>query len=100
MMQYNFKLENFEGPLDLLLFLVRKDEIDIQNIPIVSITRQYMEYIELMKALNLDINDTHIMPQFSVVNKRPFCHSCESFNPGENRGRNPGALELTADIVF
>jgi len=54
-MHYNFKLENFEGPLDLLLFLVRKNEIDIQNIQIVNITRQYMEYIELMKALNLDI---------------------------------------------
>jgi len=54
-MTYNVKLDNFEGPLDLLLFLVRKNEIDIQNIPIVKITQQYMEYIELMNALNLDI---------------------------------------------
>lgn len=54
-MSYNVKLDNFEGPLDLLLFLVRKNEIDIQNIPIVTITQQYMEYIDFMKALNLDI---------------------------------------------
>ena len=54
-MTYNVKLDNFEGPLDLLLFLARKNEIDIQDILIVPITRQYMEYIEIMKALNLDI---------------------------------------------
>ncbi|MBM4310758.1 MAG: segregation/condensation protein A [Deltaproteobacteria bacterium] len=54
-MTYHVSLENFEGPLDLLLFLVRKNELDIQNIPIVSITSQYMEYVDLMQALNLDI---------------------------------------------
>lgn len=54
-MSYSVKLENFEGPLDLLLFLVRKNELDIQEIPIVLITRQYIEYLEIMKALNLDI---------------------------------------------
>ncbi|MCX8044533.1 MAG: segregation/condensation protein A [Desulfobacterota bacterium] len=52
---YTVKLDNFEGPLDLLLYLVRKNEIDIEHIPIVSITQQYLEYLELMKALNLDI---------------------------------------------
>ena len=54
-MAYHVSLDNFEGPLDLLLFLVRKNELDIQNIPIVSITSQYMEYIDMMQALNLDI---------------------------------------------
>jgi segregation and condensation protein A len=54
-MTYRVKLQNFEGPLDLLLFLVRKNEIDIQEIPIILITQQYMEYIELMKVLNLDV---------------------------------------------
>lgn len=54
-MSYNVKLENFEGPLDLLLYLVRKCELDIQEIPIVLITQQYLEYIEIMKGLNLDI---------------------------------------------
>ena len=54
-MKYKLKLELFEGPLDLLLYLIKKNDIDIQDIPIVEITRQYMEYIELMKLLDLDI---------------------------------------------
>jgi segregation and condensation protein A len=45
----------FEGPLDLLLYLIRRDKIDIHDIPIAPITRQYMEYLELMKELNLDV---------------------------------------------
>ena len=45
----------FDGPLDLLLYLIRKDKIDIHDIPIAPITRQYMEYLELMQQLNLDI---------------------------------------------
>ncbi len=52
---YNVSVEAFEGPLDLLLHLIRKNEVDIYNIPIAAIARQYLEYIELMKELNLDI---------------------------------------------
>ncbi len=51
---YPVRLDNFEGPLDLLLHLIRKNEIDIYDIPIVLITQQYIEYIELMKELDLD----------------------------------------------
>jgi len=49
------KLEVFEGPLDLLLHLIKKNEIDIYDIPITIITQQYLEYLEAMKSLNLDI---------------------------------------------
>ncbi len=45
----------FEGPLDLLLYLIKRDQIDIHDIPIAPITHQYMEYLELMQALNLDV---------------------------------------------
>lgn len=45
----------FEGPLDLLLYLIRRNEIDIHDIPIAPITRQYMEYLDLMKEVNLDL---------------------------------------------
>jgi segregation and condensation protein A len=48
-------LETFEGPLDLLLYLIRKDNIDILDIPIALITTQYMEYIRLMKSLKLEL---------------------------------------------
>lgn len=45
----------FEGPMDLLVHLVKKNEVDIYDIPIALIARQYIEYIELMKALNIDV---------------------------------------------
>jgi len=45
----------FEGPLDLLLYLIRREKIDIHDIPIAPITRQYMEYLDVMKELNLDV---------------------------------------------
>ena len=54
-MTYKLKLEMFEGPLDLLLYLIKKDEINIYDIPITQVTEQYMEYIEMMKLCNLDI---------------------------------------------
>lgn len=49
------RTEAFEGPLDLLLHLIKKNEVDIYNIPIAEITRQYIEYLDLMRELNLDI---------------------------------------------
>jgi segregation and condensation protein A len=48
-------LETFEGPLDLLLYLIRKQNLDILNIPIAAITRQYMQYVEMMKTLRLEL---------------------------------------------
>jgi segregation and condensation protein A len=48
-------LEAFQGPLDLLLYLIRKQNIDILDIPVAEITRQYMEYVELMRRLHLDL---------------------------------------------
>ncbi len=48
-------LDAFEGPLDLLLYLIRRQNLDILDIPIADITRQYMEYIELMKDLRLEL---------------------------------------------
>ncbi len=49
------QLPLFEGPLDLLLYLIRREKIDIHDIPIAPITRQYVEYLELMRELNLDV---------------------------------------------
>ena len=54
-MNYTVKLDIFEGPLDLLLYLIRKNEVDIYDIPIALITEQYLEYLDLMTVLNLDI---------------------------------------------
>ncbi len=52
---YTIRTESFEGPFDLLLHLIKKNEIDIYNIPIAAITRQYLEYLDLMQELNLDV---------------------------------------------
>jgi segregation and condensation protein A len=49
------RLDGFEGPLDLLLHLLKKEEIDIRNIPIARITEQYLEYLQLMKDLNINV---------------------------------------------
>jgi segregation and condensation protein A len=58
---YRVELEIFEGPLDLLLYLIRKDEVNIHDIPISRITEQYVEYLELMKMLDLNIAGEFIL---------------------------------------
>ena len=52
---YEVKLEIFQGPLDLLLHLIRKNEVDIFDIPISTIADQYLEYLDMMKALNINV---------------------------------------------
>lgn len=52
---YEVKLDIFEGPMDLLLHLIHKNEVDIFDIPIATITDQYLEYIDLMEALNINL---------------------------------------------
>ncbi len=54
-MSYKIKLEIFEGPLDLLLYLVKKDHLNIYDIPIAAVTQQYLEYLKLMQLLDLNI---------------------------------------------
>ncbi len=52
---YSVRLEMFNGPLDLLLHLIKKNEVDIYDIPIAKITEQYLEYLEFLKTVNLEI---------------------------------------------
>lgn len=54
-MNYKVRLQIFEGPLDLLLYLIQKNELDIHDIPITLVTEQYLEYLNLMQSLNLDV---------------------------------------------
>lgn len=54
-------LEAFEGPLDLLLYLIRKQNLDILDIPVAEITRQYIAYIELMQVLNIDLAAEYLL---------------------------------------
>jgi segregation and condensation protein A len=60
-MAYKIKTDIFEGPLDLLLHLIRKNEVDIYDIPISKITEQYMEYLDILKALDLNVAGEFIL---------------------------------------
>ena len=60
-MTYSVHLENFEGPLDLLLYFIRRDEIDIYDIPIANITVEFMETIDEMKKLNINVAGEFIL---------------------------------------
>jgi len=64
---YRIQLANFEGPLDLLLFLIRKDELDIYDIPIAEITKQYLAYVELMKELDLEVAGEFILMAATLI---------------------------------
>ena len=55
MSEYKVQLDSFAGPLDLLLYLVRKEEVDIYDIPVSRVTQQYIQYIEMLKMLDIDL---------------------------------------------
>lgn len=58
---YKIKLNDFEGPLDLLLFFIKRDELDIYNIPIAYITKEFMVYLRLMEKLDLEVAGDFIL---------------------------------------
>lgn len=60
-------LEAFEGPLDLLLYLIKRQNLDVLDIPIAEITRQYIEYIELMKVLRIDLAAEYLLMAASLA---------------------------------
>jgi segregation and condensation protein A len=64
---HRIKLETFEGPLDLLLHLIRKNEVNIYDIPIALITEQYLAYIELMQELNLDVAGEFLVEAATLI---------------------------------
>jgi segregation and condensation protein A len=58
---YKIKLDKFEGPLDLLLFFIKRDELDIYDIPISKITKEFLEYVNLIKILDLEVAGDFIL---------------------------------------
>ena len=64
---YRVELEVFSGPLDLLLYLIKKEEVDIYNIPIARITSQYLRYIEMMHGLNLEIAGEFVLMAATLI---------------------------------
>ena len=64
---YKVKLEVFEGPLDLLLYLIKQDEIDIYDISIERITRQYLEYLQTFKELSIELAGEFIVMAANLI---------------------------------
>jgi len=67
---YTVKLDAFEGPLDLLLFLIRKNEVNVYDIPISLITEQYLAYIALMQELNLDVAGDFLVMAATLIHMK------------------------------
>ncbi|HEX8296083.1 MAG TPA: segregation/condensation protein A [Chthoniobacteraceae bacterium] len=65
--EYKVKLEVFEGPLDLLLYLIKKDEVDIYDISIERITQQYLEFMDAFKVLDLDVAGEFVVMAANLI---------------------------------
>lgn len=66
-MQYKITIENFDGPLDLLLHLIKENDIDIYDIRIEEITKQYLDYIQAMKNLNLSVASEYLVMASELI---------------------------------
>ncbi len=87
---YQVRLEQFEGPLDLLLHLIKKNEINIYDIPIALITGQYLEYLSLMKSLNLAVaGDFLVMAATLVQIKAKMLLPNEGGDGDDDEGPDP-----------
>ncbi len=64
---YNIKIEFFEGPFDLLLFFIQRDELDINDIPITKINDDFLDYIHRLKSLNLDVASEFIVTAATLI---------------------------------
>lgn len=90
-MAYQVRLEHFEGPLDLLLFLIREHEVDIYDIPISLVTQQYLQYLELLKLLDLEVGSEYLLMAATLLRikskmllpRRPEEEEDEAVDPRE-----------------
>ncbi|MBU1124413.1 MAG: segregation/condensation protein A [Candidatus Omnitrophica bacterium] len=84
-MAYKIKLDIFEGPLDLLLYLVKKDHLNIYDIPIATVTDQYLQYLNLMQLLDLNIAGEFLVMAASLlqIKSKMLLPAEESLSPEE-----------------
>src|SRR5580658_1525414 len=92
--QYNVQLPMYEGPLDLLLDLIRKQEMDIHNIPIAKITGQYLDYLRKLEELDIDVSGEFIYMAATLI----FIKSKMLLPPDPLAGPDE-ALDPRADLV-
>src|SRR5215813_14343315 len=85
---YTVNLPVFEGPLDLLLHLVKKHELDVLDIPVSFVTEKYLEYLDLMRQTNLDIAGEYLLMAATLVHlkARELLPTPEPLSPEEGEG--------------
>ena len=98
---YKVKLEVFEGPLDLLLYLIKKEEVDIYDIPIERITNQYMEYLSLMQLLNLEVAGEFLVMAATLmyIKSRMLLPEDQQITDTEDEGGEDPRWELIRQLV-
>ena len=96
-MDYEVKLEIFEGPLDLLLHLIHKNELDIFDIPIATVTDQYLEYLDMMKALNINLVSEFLVMAATLIHIKSRMLLPDFQTDGEE-GEDP-RLEITRPLL-
>lgn len=97
--ELNVRLEIFEGPLDLLLYLIRRDEVDIHDIPIARITGQYMEILQSMKDLNLDVAGEFIVMASTLILIKSRMLLPREERPEEEEEEDDPRLDLVRQLV-
>lgn len=95
---YGVKLQVFEGPLDLLLHLIRQNEVDIIEIPVAKIAEQYLEYLEVMQNLDLDIAAEYLVMAATLAHIKSRMLLPPSEEEGDDEGIDPRA-ELVARLL-
>ena len=76
-MDYRVELDIFRGPLDLLLYLVRKDELDIFDIPLARVTEQYLEYLRFLQMIDVDVAGDFLVMATTLMDSvvhQPLAH--------------------------
>lgn len=97
---YRVQLQNFEGPLDLLLFFIKRDELDIHDIPISYITQQFLEYIHLLEELDLDVASEFIyMASVLMAIKAKMMLPREGFDEEEVFDEHDPRYELVQQLL-
>ena len=95
---YLIRLEQFEGPLDLLLHLIKKNEINIYDIPMALITKQYLEHINLMKSLNLVVAGEFLVLAATLIHIKSKMLLPSEPDGEEEEGQDPRA-ELVRQLL-
>ena len=97
---YKVKLEVFEGPLDLLLYLIKQDEIDIYDVSLERITRQYLEYLQAFKELNIELAGEFIVMAANLIYlKSRSLLPVDQQPPEEDAGEDDPRWDLIRQLI-